>query len=317
MAIICMENSKGSEYRLDSKELNQRVNYWAYGSNLNMEQMAQRCPSADLVYAHSRAGFKLEFRNVANVKHTGNKIDDIAHGAIYSITLADLYKLDGYEGVNSSNPNLGKYKRISFSLPNLGRVWYYQMVKDDKWYPIEPPYKYYLETIKEGYAFWNHTTDHLQLALDHANKVYEAEKAQRLSKYNGLKTSGFVKYTNPYPLYDNDDEDSYIYGRSNLGDPFDCGDDYDNYNDRDIPSSFVYNPNIDDDDEEEFGGEQSKRLGLCLDRLLRDAQAAGAPKPSLVSQSAKPTQGYAFVSHYNEGNGIGEIIVPSRRTVAR
>jgi gamma-glutamylcyclotransferase (GGCT)/AIG2-like uncharacterized protein YtfP len=72
--------------------------YFAYGSNMDKEQMASRCPGSQLVgrarlLAHS---FLINERGVASVI-PGQEC--VTHGLLWTITPADEKALDRYEGV--------------------------------------------------------------------------------------------------------------------------------------------------------------------------------------------------------------------------
>jgi gamma-glutamylcyclotransferase (GGCT)/AIG2-like uncharacterized protein YtfP len=81
--------------------MNEKQYYFAYGSNLLMSQMAQRCSSSTPFERGILRGHKLVFksnpagRGVADViKAKGEKV----YGAVYEVTNEDLKKLDRYEG---------------------------------------------------------------------------------------------------------------------------------------------------------------------------------------------------------------------------
>lgn len=81
--------------------MGEKLYYFAYGSNLLIEQMVKRCPESlpltqgilrdyKLVYKANPSG-----RGVADViESKGDKV----YGAIYEVTANDLKKLDRYEG---------------------------------------------------------------------------------------------------------------------------------------------------------------------------------------------------------------------------
>ena len=69
--------------------------YFAYGSNLNIEQMKQRCPNSLGISPAVLNGWKLVERTYADIeKCPGNCVN----GALYRITEDDLAALDHYEG---------------------------------------------------------------------------------------------------------------------------------------------------------------------------------------------------------------------------
>lgn len=75
--------------------------YFAYGSNLNMEQMASRCPLAEPTERAYLANFSLEFKT--NVRGSGvatirPDYGNYVEGALYKITPTCLSSLDMFEG---------------------------------------------------------------------------------------------------------------------------------------------------------------------------------------------------------------------------
>lgn len=69
--------------------------YFAYGSNLNKEEMKSRCPSAKYVGKGIISGYMLEFRYYLSVKQ---KADSNLEVGIWEIEDSDLKNLDFYEG---------------------------------------------------------------------------------------------------------------------------------------------------------------------------------------------------------------------------
>ena len=69
--------------------------YFAYGSNLNKQQMSLRCPGATPITAAVLRDYKLSERQFADIdKSPGNAVS----GGLWLITAADLRALDCYEG---------------------------------------------------------------------------------------------------------------------------------------------------------------------------------------------------------------------------
>ena len=73
-----------------------RKEYFAYGSNLNFEQMAYRCPEATVVGTAKLDGYELAFRRgyLTILPKEGTSVE----GQIWSITDHDESQLDCYEG---------------------------------------------------------------------------------------------------------------------------------------------------------------------------------------------------------------------------
>ena len=69
--------------------------YFAYGSNLDLQQMQMRCPDA-VPFSHAVLhGYKLVERRFADIEESP---EDCVNGALYKISKNDLYALDCYEG---------------------------------------------------------------------------------------------------------------------------------------------------------------------------------------------------------------------------
>ena len=70
--------------------------YFAYGSNMNLQQMARRCPGAVNLGPACLPGWRLAERMFADIER-----DDAAEtwGVLWDITPAHLLALDRYEGV--------------------------------------------------------------------------------------------------------------------------------------------------------------------------------------------------------------------------
>ena len=126
--------------------------YFAYGSNINLDQMAYRCPAAQVVGPVVLEGYELLFRGNAS----GNGVATIkpkegqqVHGLLWRITPGCERSLDLYEGY----PHL--YEKESVAVrDNAGRqltVMAYVMTDGDRWRSPALPSEYYYQGIREGY----------------------------------------------------------------------------------------------------------------------------------------------------------------------
>lgn len=142
-----------------------RKYYLAYGSNLNIDQMLQRCPGAIRVGTAELEGYRITFRGrfqdafrggVANIEPRGGSRVPVG---IWSVTESDERALDRYEGF----PHL--YKKVEFrvKLPDLRTVsaTAYVMVKGLAW---SQPSPYYLNIIKQGYRDFRFSNRRLMYA---------------------------------------------------------------------------------------------------------------------------------------------------------
>ena len=120
--------------------------YFAYGSNLNHQQMKNRCSTAKYIKKHTLNGYELCFSHKTNhsvyghaniVKNKKSKVN----GALWDITKKDEKELDGYEGVSY---NYYQKKYFTFK----GKI---VLVYVQKIYYIQKPNSTYLHTIIEGY----------------------------------------------------------------------------------------------------------------------------------------------------------------------
>jgi hypothetical protein len=132
--------------------------YWAYGSNLNVEHMAQRCPGATKIAPMHVNDAKLIFRGVADV--TFDK-GGCCPGGLWRITPECETALDRYEGV-ASKLYLKRYIPIEVD-GKRHECLFYQM----SWTKgIQPPNEYYAETIIQGYKDFGLDPEYLFAAID-------------------------------------------------------------------------------------------------------------------------------------------------------
>lgn len=122
--------------------------YIAYGSNLNVEQMARRCPTAKIVGTATLHNWRLRFRGgkhgaVATVeREQGYKVPVL----IWQLRTTDESSLDVYEGW----PHLYRKEtlRITMSGRRVSAMIY---IMNETGHPYGLPSLSYFETIKEGY----------------------------------------------------------------------------------------------------------------------------------------------------------------------
>lgn len=135
--------------------------YFAYGSNLNIEQMTRRCPDAKPLGSARLRGWQLVFRGVADIQRARGKV---VHGGLWSITPSDLRNLDRYEGF----PYL--YLRHIVEVETSGRpiqAIVYRMTRSDE---LGLPSPGYLRTCLDGFAAWGLPSWHLRRALREAGR---------------------------------------------------------------------------------------------------------------------------------------------------
>lgn len=118
--------------------------YFAYGSNLNLEQMSRRCPNAEPIGPIMLKGWKLVFRGVADIVPHPH---ESCPGGIWRITQSDEDAMDRYEGV-AGGLYRKEYIPLVPSFEGADCVLIYTMNSRG----IFPPSELYLQGIEEGYA---------------------------------------------------------------------------------------------------------------------------------------------------------------------
>ena len=122
--------------------------YVAYGSNMNVEQMQHRCPTAKVVTSMFLEGYRLRFMGghysaVATIEPSD---DDLVPITVWEIYPEDERIMDIYEGY----PHL--YRKETLKL-KLGKKTFSAMIyiiNGEKMLYGQPS-KAYFETIREGY----------------------------------------------------------------------------------------------------------------------------------------------------------------------
>ena len=71
--------------------------YFAYGSNINLEQMEHRCPDAQLVGPVTLQNYELQFRG-SGFATVSPKKGSVVHGLLWKLTPKSEQALDRYEG---------------------------------------------------------------------------------------------------------------------------------------------------------------------------------------------------------------------------
>lgn len=146
--------------------------YIAYGSNINLEQMARRCPTAEKLTTGVIPNYELEFRGVATIvpKENGN-----VPVLMWDIKPADEKALDRYEGF----PRL--YRKEYFSLEYGGETHKAMAYVMNSGQICEPSQTYY-NCILEGYKAVGLDTSHLENAL--ARSIEFGEQSQQLDFFD-------------------------------------------------------------------------------------------------------------------------------------
>ncbi len=153
----------------NAKHIAERWPYAAYGSNLSLVQMADRCKSPEPVVRATLPNHRLIFARFASIEAA--KGSDVPVG-VYRLDADDVERLDRREGLGRS------YDRFLVTvLAEDGRaIRCFTYVKRDS--RLQPPSEKYYQRILEGYRDWNFETRRLRHARKAASKNYDANKSK-------------------------------------------------------------------------------------------------------------------------------------------
>ena len=122
--------------------------YIAYGSNMNIEQMKHRCPTAKVVTSMFLEGYRLRFMGgrysaVATIEASN---DDLVPVTIWEITPGDERNLDVYEGY----PRLYRKETLKLKLGKKTLPAMVYIINGERMLYGQPS-KAYFDIIREGY----------------------------------------------------------------------------------------------------------------------------------------------------------------------
>ena len=150
-----------TEGKMSKKQL-----YIAYGSNINLEQMAYRCPHSKVVGTSEIKNFELEFRGVATIVPKENASVPVL---IWKLDERDLPILNRYEGW----PRLYRQEKMEFELKGKTFEGMAYLMNYGK---IAPPSQEYYNTILQGYRENALDESFLQKALENSFQTYFTEE---------------------------------------------------------------------------------------------------------------------------------------------
>jgi gamma-glutamylcyclotransferase (GGCT)/AIG2-like uncharacterized protein YtfP len=128
--------------------------YFAYGSNLNKKQMAQRCPDSKPRFTATLPNYKLVFLGwsrewrggIASIRpFRGEKV----LGAVYEVSDRDLRRLDNYEGYPQNYDRINVTVFTESGEPTQA-VTYIKAGRAEE----NKPSPGYLAIIQQGYRDW-------------------------------------------------------------------------------------------------------------------------------------------------------------------
>ncbi|MDD3227618.1 MAG: gamma-glutamylcyclotransferase [Oscillospiraceae bacterium] len=158
--------------------------YIAYGSNLNLPQMAQRCPTAKVLGATEIKDYELLFRgsrtgSYATVEPCEGKSVPVL---LWSVESQDEKSLDRYEGY----PVFYGKEDMSLSLDGKEvNAFVYVMTEG---HPLGMPSQYYVDVIADGYQTAGFDLNILQEAItETAQRMTKEPEQQSMDGFGGMK----------------------------------------------------------------------------------------------------------------------------------
>lgn len=158
--------------------------YIAYGSNLNLPQMAQRCPTAKVLGVSEIKDYELLFRgsktgSYATVEPCEGKTVPVL---LWSVKPQDEKSLDRYEGY----PTFYEKENMALSLDGKEvNAFVYVMTEGHR---LGMPSQYYVDVIAEGYQSAGFDLNILQEAITQtAQQMTEEPEQQSMFGFGGMK----------------------------------------------------------------------------------------------------------------------------------
>ena len=149
--------------------------YIAYGSNLNLQQMAFRCPTAKVIGASKIKDYELLFRggrrgSVATVEPLkGSHVPVL----LWELKEKDLQALDRYEGY----PRF--YRKEILDVELNGKTISAMVYIMNDGHPFGSPSDYYLNAIMEGYKSAGFDTEYLEQAVEKSIRLAKEQQHEQ------------------------------------------------------------------------------------------------------------------------------------------
>ncbi len=153
--------------------------YVAYGSNLNMEQMRGRCPTAQFVGVGMLKDYELQFKGSLHGAHATIEPKEGASVpvGVWMIQKKDEGRLDMYEGYRPKDYCYYDKERISVKMNN-GKTVSGMVYVMDKQRDFGIPSKSYYDLVRQGYIDCGFDTAILDRAVDESMAMAQQRMAQ-------------------------------------------------------------------------------------------------------------------------------------------
>lgn len=152
--------------------------YFAYGSNINLDQMAYRCPAAQVVGPVTLEGWELLFRR-GGFATIAPKEGEKVTGLLWSITPACERSLDRYEGY----PRFYDKRMVTVQDSEGRALSVMAYIMDERFRAPMLPSNSYYQGILEGYRqnglpadalkqAWEHCVEEVHRETDRINRLF-------------------------------------------------------------------------------------------------------------------------------------------------
>ena len=147
--------------------ISDKVIYFAYGANLNLDGMNMRCPGNKPLCRAVLNDYRFMFKGVANIEAV---VDHNVHGALYEISKEHLQSLDRFEGY----PRLYIRKTVPVITEDNRelQVVVYQMTDRNQY---SSPSSGYLNIILAGCRQWQLPEQYIQYIISLAKNPHSGE----------------------------------------------------------------------------------------------------------------------------------------------
>ena len=142
--------------------------YLAYGSNINLEQMAFRCPDSKVVTTGMISDYELQFKRVATIEpKEGSEVPVL----IWELGGQDELSLDRFEGF----PHLYRKEDIEVEINGETQKCMAYVMNIGE---ISPPSKQYFECILQGYMENGLDTNYLVKVLEQSLQIQQQNEQE-------------------------------------------------------------------------------------------------------------------------------------------
>ena len=140
--------------------------YAAYGSNMDVTQMAFRCPDAKLIGTGEIKNYRLMFKGELPYSYATieGEEDFTVPVVLWELSAADEFSLDRYEGCPKKY-----YKKVIEVAVGKGTIQAMVYVMDEG-YPLNPPDSHYYSVIYDAYEKFGLDTEILEEALKFSDR---------------------------------------------------------------------------------------------------------------------------------------------------